>query len=248
MGTEDRRRMRVTVHNDSKRALTLKTSKLDWGEWTPGWDPGKRPVIAPGASFQFRAEGDYTLFPTTGAEGRVRYAVDGTDGELYIHFDNPLVKSQYGNTFHVWAPPGFEAPHTGGQGTIGELVIRFGDSVKHIVPRFRPSESGLHFINGGWPAGISAMTVGRLVNALRAKLGGLAVVLGIPVFPDDFLPVTDAGSGLCGGMVFAVRDYREQGLYPPATATTPADPRDPLTTYIRDRLIDSFDMEGSGSR
>src|SRR6185436_19727755 len=56
------------------------------------------------------------------------------------------------------------------------------------VPGFRPSTSGLHFING-FPS-VPLLTIN---------------VLGVPD------PIGDAANGLCGGMVFTVMDYRFAG-------------------------------------
>ena len=54
------------------------------------------------------------------------------------------------------------------------------------------------------------------------------------------LPIGDASNGLCGGMVFASRDYFEAGRSPPADTTPPGD--GPLFDYLVDRLFDSFDL------
>jgi hypothetical protein len=54
------------------------------------------------------------------------------------------------------------------------------------------------------------------------------------------VPLGDASNGLCGGMVFAVRDYFEAGRTPPTDATPPAEGR--LFDYLVDRLFDSFDL------
>lgn len=54
------------------------------------------------------------------------------------------------------------------------------------------------------------------------------------------LPIGDASNGLCGGMVFAARDYFEAGRTPPADTTPPSD--GPLFDYLVDRLFDSFDL------
>lgn len=51
----------------------------------------------------------------------------------------------------------------------------------------------------------------------------------------------DAANGLCGGMVFAARDFFEFGIAPPAVADPPAR-GSPLFTYIVDRLLASFDL------
>jgi hypothetical protein len=55
------------------------------------------------------------------------------------------------------------------------------------------------------------------------------------------IPVGDASDGLCGGMVFAVRDYFETGRPPPQDSSPPAEGT-PLFRYLVDRLFDSFDL------
>jgi hypothetical protein len=55
------------------------------------------------------------------------------------------------------------------------------------------------------------------------------------------IPIGDASRGLCGGMIFTVRDLFEAGREPPAT-TTPPRPDSPLYTYIVRRLFDSWDL------
>ncbi|HTG47709.1 MAG TPA: hypothetical protein VK646_08655 [Actinomycetota bacterium] len=52
------------------------------------------------------------------------------------------------------------------------------------------------------------------------------------------VPIGDASNGLCGGMVFAARDYFEAERTPPADTTPPAD--GPLFDFLVDRLFDSF--------
>lgn len=52
------------------------------------------------------------------------------------------------------------------------------------------------------------------------------------------VPIGDASNGLCGGMVFAARDYFEAGRTPPPDTTPPGD--GPLFDFLVDRLFDSF--------
>jgi hypothetical protein len=54
------------------------------------------------------------------------------------------------------------------------------------------------------------------------------------------IPIGDASNGLCGGMVFAARDYFEVKRPPPVDATAPGE--GPLFTYLCGRLFDSFDL------
>ena len=66
-------------------------------------------------------------------------------------------------------------------------------------------------------------------------------VLRIPVPGLGSVPIGDASRGLCGGMIYAVRDMFEIGAPPPADTTPPA-PGTPLYRYIVRRLFDSFDI------
>lgn len=83
------------------------------------------------------------------------------------------------------------------------------------VSGFVPSAQGFHFANS-WPH-VAAFTVN---------------VRGFDV------PVGDASKGLCGGMVFAARDYFECQRTVPSVSTTPGS--GPLYEYIGQRLKQSF--------
>ena len=89
------------------------------------------------------------------------------------------------------------------------------------VPGFKPSISGLHFGN----------------------LFPHAPVLRIPLPPFGCLPVGNAAGGLCGGMIFAARDYYEAGLSPPVN-TAPPPQGSPLFNYLVRRLFASFNLPG----
>jgi hypothetical protein len=54
------------------------------------------------------------------------------------------------------------------------------------------------------------------------------------------VPVGDASKGLCGGMVFATRDYFEGGQAIPALTATPGS--GPLYEFVGRRLKESFDL------
>ena len=86
-----------------------------------------------------------------------------------------------------------------------------------VVQGFLPSTSAFHFANS-WPH----------VPAFTVAVGGVQVPLG------------DAAHGLCGGMVFAARDYFEAHRPVPADLYPPAD--GPLYEYIGRRLKESFDL------
>jgi hypothetical protein len=81
---------------------------------------------------------------------------------------------------------------------------------------FAPSRNGLHYANS-WPA---------------------VPDLTIPT-PLGSIPVGNAANGLCGGMVFAVRDLFEAHTPPPDAPINP-ESGSPAFRYIVSRLIDSF--------
>ena len=88
------------------------------------------------------------------------------------------------------------------------------------VPGFLPSGNGLHFINA-WPH----------EPDLTIALPGVGT-----------LPIGDASNGVCGGMVYAVRDvFQTPGLAPVAATDNPP-PGSPLYRYIVTRLLESFDV------
>ena len=86
------------------------------------------------------------------------------------------------------------------------------------VTNFLPSLSGFKFINA-FPAGTPHYTIPVL---------GQSVTIG------------DAANGLCGGMVYAVRDYFENGMPIPSVQRSPTS--GVLFDYIVKRLYDSFNL------
>ncbi|MGH8882028.1 MAG: hypothetical protein ACRD0P_32565, partial [Stackebrandtia sp.] len=107
-------------------------------------------------------------------------------------------------------------------GSIGDYLPRAGATPVRAsrvrVPRFRPSITGLHFVNEFPHASV-----------VRMRLPG-----GVSI------PIGDAARGLCGGMVYTVRDLYEAGVDPPATTEPPAD--GPMLQYLADRLMDSLSL------
>ncbi len=85
------------------------------------------------------------------------------------------------------------------------------------VHGFTPSSRGFRFANS-WP--------------------------NVPAFDitvlDRAVPVGNAANGLCGGMVFAVRDYFEAGSTVPTDISAPD--AGPLYEFVGRRLKDSFDL------
>jgi hypothetical protein len=91
------------------------------------------------------------------------------------------------------------------------------------VPGFRPSTHGFAFSNSF--AEVPHVTID---------------VLGAHI------PIGNAANGLCGGMVFAARDYFEAGLTRPATTSPPSS--GPLYDHIVSRLYDSFNLPNGPAR
>ena len=94
-----------------------------------------------------------------------------------------------------------------------------GSVISVRVPGFLPSTCGFQFSNSGLPS--------RPDLVLDTKVAGL-------------LPIGDASNGLCGGMVYTVRDYFEAHLPIPPGAKQPDS--GPLFDYVVRRLFDSFDI------
>lgn len=220
------------------------------GDYTPDWTPPS--VIQPGERKGFQGEGNIVPInqPITGTEGRVRYNIVAPNGggELYIHWDSPLIESQYGNTFHIWAPPDWEVSYSGGQGHEAELEIRLRRTARRSVPNFHAKGRGFAFTNH-WDSDLPVISLGFLWNKLFDSLPGPLGELGIGrVIEEDWAPITHANAGLCGGMVYAVMDYYVSHLLPPEQTTSPSSQNDALFEFIRDRLWDSFDVDGGGHR
>lgn len=87
------------------------------------------------------------------------------------------------------------------------------------VPGFQPSTHGFHFANA-FPHG----------PVLRIRLPGIGQ-----------LPVGDAANGLCGGMVYTVRDLFHAHR-PPPSDTTPPVGGSALYRYLVRRLFHSFHL------
>jgi hypothetical protein len=86
----------------------------------------------------------------------------------------------------------------------------------------------------------------RSVPGFLPSTGGFRFANDFPKVPLRYIgipgvysiPIGDASNGLCGGMVFAARDYFEKKRPPPDDATAPGE--GPLFDYLCDRLFDSF--------
>lgn len=87
------------------------------------------------------------------------------------------------------------------------------------VPGFKPSTNGFRFTN-------SFPVIPYTINILGQNV-----------------PIGNASNGMCGGMVFAVRDYFEAGYAtPPLNVSPPSG--GPLYTHLSRRLFDSFNLPG----
>ena len=86
------------------------------------------------------------------------------------------------------------------------------------VPGFVPSTSGFHFSNGAWPH------------------------LPLLIIQTPFGPINigDTAMGVCGGMVYVVRDIFDIHALPPAQITAPSTTDDPVCQYTVARFFDSF--------
>ena len=162
-------RMKVFISNETDAALTFSNDELVHGDYTPDWSPPR--VINPGERAGFQGEGNIAPFneAVTGTEGRVRYNIAAPDGgELYIHWDSPLIESQFGNTFHIWAPAHWEVTHSGGQGHSAELEIRLRRTARRNVPNFYARGRGFAFTNS-WDGDLPVISLGFLWNKLFAR-------------------------------------------------------------------------------
>jgi hypothetical protein len=92
-----------------------------------------------------------------------------------------------------------------------------------FVGNFRPSASGFHFPNT-FPH-LPLRTI-----PIPGSEGQASLAIG------------DASNGLCGGMVYAVRDYYEARLAPPADHVAPQSGA--MFDYLVQRLFDSFHLPG----
>jgi hypothetical protein len=92
------------------------------------------------------------------------------------------------------------------------------------IPGFLPSASGFHFSNNDFGEVALAYIDYPIHNPLTGR--------GIPI--------GDASNGLCGGMVFAVRDYFEAHMPIPRDTRNPS--AGPLFDYLVRRLIASFNL------
>ncbi len=174
-----------------------------------------------------QGDGNLVLY---GPGGRYRWDT-GTWGK---QIEQAVLQSD--GDFGLYAPGGaavWESKTNGNLGAFlvvqddGNLVIYRADGsaawasntaiLRHVVPGFLPSKTGLHFPND-FPS---------------------VPLFTIPVPPVN-VPIGDASNGLCGGMVFTVRDYFQAGSPPPETTVPPSS--GPLYDHMVRRLSMSFEL------
>ena len=214
----------VIFKNNTPFLLSRTDGGLDHGVFTEPFNFVDR--IAPGATADWETESDGVM---TGTEGFVNYRIGDGPAALHIHWDNPFISNfDRGNTYHEFVSDGFELFHTGGAGNNTVVNFTLAFSVPHRVRQFLPSTSGFQFSNNAW-------------KDMNVKLP----VVELPP-PFDGAKITDTSQGMCGGIIFATRDYYESGLVPPPNTQPPTSQNDPLFQYLRDRLFASWDVTRTG--
>jgi len=206
----------VVFHNETDFVLTRIEEDLPHGEWTDPWQPPL--TIEKNSIREWRSESN-AIITGTGTEGSVRFRIEnGLGASVYFHWDNPFVGT---NSYHQLTDSGFEVYHTGGDGNNTRLDVFLRVSIPHFVPGFKPSTNGFKFTNS-W--GDVPYTLPPLKGSLLDQKYG------------------NAENGLCGGMVYAVRDYYEASRLIPPDKVAPSGEENPLFVYLVNRLFASFDI------
>jgi hypothetical protein len=211
------RTVRSFLHNETSFPLTLTQAIVDEGAWGDDGRQRPPPTIVAGGTAMIRSES--SGFPPAGTEAHVIYRI-GSDstGNVALHWDNPLVGH---NSYNQATDADHFVFRVGGPGD---------DAVVHFFLRpagarstgFVPDRDGFQFGNY-WPDTPYSLPPLR-GSVLDFKYG-------------------NAANGLCGGMVFAARDYFEAGRSIPATRTAPFGERDPLFLYLVDRQFATFSVD-----
>ncbi len=211
----------VILRNQTLFPLTLADSGLDHGEWSDGFSPPA--IIAAGATYGWQSE---SAGIATGTEGHVNYNIVGLGKTLYIYWDNPFVGL---NQYQQSVGSGFGLSFSGGKGNNTQAVYTLQPDTPVLLAAFLPSRNGFPFGNS-WPS---------------EPLTYLTLPPEIPWFGGKPIAIGDASNGLCGGMVFAIRDYFDAAQFP--AQMQPKGPGDPVFDYIVRRLFDSFNSPVFGS-
>jgi hypothetical protein len=210
------RTVRVIFNNKTLFTLTKIKESLDHGEWTEPWHPPQK--IMPGGTAEWRSESN-ALITGTGTEGSIKYQIGDSVNSLYIHWDNPFIGT---NKYNESVTDGFELFHTGGSGDDTTVVFTLAPTVPHRVPHFLPGTTGFKWAN--------SKNVLPDTPLLHIDVGVASI------------PIGNASNGLCGGMIYTVRDYYETEQEPPQDLNPLKGEGDPLFDYIVKRLFDSFDL------
>lgn len=201
----------TTVHVVNTTAAAM---TLDAAVARPAKWAGQRPSaeIAPRATATFVSR---TTGRFSGTAGSVAYR--GGDAVAALSWSNPFVGR---NTYAMDVRGTDLGCVCDGSGDEQEATVTFTlvPATRVSVPGFRPSANGFRFTNS-WPHDPLRRINLRIVD----------------------VPIGDASNGLCGGMVFAARDWFEARRPIPPVSVAP-DEGDPVRAFIVDRLIDSFDL------
>jgi hypothetical protein len=120
--------------------------------------------------------------------------------------------------------------------------------VRRAVRNFNPRGRGFAFVNH-WDHSLPVVSIGFLWHKIFSSHSDVLSQLHInDILDENWLPLTHADAGLCGGMVYAIMDYFAARLLPPMQPDAPSNANDPVFKHIRDRLVDSFDILGQGHR
>jgi hypothetical protein len=211
------RTVRAFLHNETTFPLTLTRAALDEGAW--GDNGRQRPpaTISAGATAMMRSES--SGFPPGGTEAHVNYRIGSDSTEnVALHWDNPVLGH---NSYNQSTDPDHFVFRVGGPGN--DAVVQF--FLRPAGPRstgFTPDRDGFKFANH-WPETPYSLPPLR-GSVLDLKYG-------------------NAANGLCGGMVFAARDYFEEGHSIPSTTTAPFGEQDPLFLFLVDRQFATFSVD-----
>ncbi|TFV98117.1 hypothetical protein [Orlajensenia leifsoniae] len=227
-------RSTVEIRNETTITLELADQKGHWAAPPPR-------AIRAGSSATITLEAG-----VFGSSGRLVYTIGSASARhLDVTWKSGFLDRDHSDDVTVEAPQGFDASVIRKN---ERAVVRVLESARHAVPGFRPSRNGLHFTNS-WSHELPVMAVGKIVNdLLDAMPAGLGSVLQIARRDPDWMPLTRADAGLCGGMVFTALDYFSAKEAVPALRTSPTASDDPLFLFIRERMLDSLDLRGDGHR
>jgi hypothetical protein len=212
------RSTQVFIHNETDEELNLIEGVVNEGEWGHGGAQAPPSFIAAGKSGELGTDSTGGILPK-GTEGHVRYRIGGFGpDEVYLHWNNPVLGS---NGYNQHIGPSHDVIRRGGGGNNAVVEFHVRPSVLHSTG-FLPTRDGFPFTNH-WDD--APYTLPPLRGTILDQKYG------------------NAANGLCGGMVFAARDYFEAGLTIPTVPRPPAGEQDPLFRYLVDRLFDTFEVD-----